>query len=199
VLSNSLTAHFYFFLKEKYMDNRQRNSRPTKSQDPINEFIRANEMLVIDETGAKLGVMSKRAAISLAELKNLDLYQVGTQPDGTAITKIVNFGKLKYEQQKKAKEAKKNQSKTENKEIRLTVNIGQHDLETKARKAKEFLEDGDHVKVSLKFKGREIAYVDLGEQTLRKFSELVSDVAKIDKEPKLNARFLDMYIVPKKN
>ncbi|WP_026389642.1 translation initiation factor IF-3 [[Acholeplasma] multilocale] len=181
------------------MDQRNRNSRPVKNQDPINDFIRAREIFVIDENGDKRGVMSKREAIELAESKNLDLYQVGTQPDGVAIAKIVNFGKFKYEQAKKLKEAKKNSSKTENKEIRLTVNIGQHDLETKARKAREFLEDGDRVKISLKFKGREIAYLDLGHETLKKFYALIEDIAKIEKEPKLNSRFLDMYVVPKKN
>ncbi|MDQ0567899.1 translation initiation factor IF-3 [Mycoplasma yeatsii] len=181
------------------MDNRQRNSRPMKNQEPINEFIRASQILVIDENKEKLGVMSRKEALALASSKNLDLYQVGVQPDGVAIARIVNYGKFKYEQQKKLKEAKKHQAKTENKEIRLTVNIGQHDLETKARKAKEFLVEGNRVKVSLKFKGREIAYVDLGQQTLDRFFDLVSDVAKIEKEAKLNARFLDMYIVPKKN
>ncbi|WP_434341881.1 translation initiation factor IF-3 [Mycoplasma putrefaciens] len=180
------------------MDNRQRNSRPIKNQEPINEYIRANQILVIDENKEKLGVMSKREALDLARTKNLDLYQVGTQPDGVAIARMLNYGKFKYEQQKRLRESKKNQVKTENKEIRLTVNIGQHDLETKARKAKEFLEEGNRVKVSLKFKGREVVYIDLGHQTLNKFFELVSDVAKIEKEAKLNTKFLDMYIVPKK-
>ncbi|WFQ91221.1 translation initiation factor IF-3 [Mycoplasma feriruminatoris] len=181
------------------MENRNRNSRPIKNQDPINEFIRAHQVLVIDEDKQNLGVMSKRQALEIAKSKNLDLYQVGVQPDGTVITRIVNYGKLKYEQQKKSKEAKKHQAKIENKEIRITVNIGKHDLETKARKAKEFLEEGSRVKVSLKFRGREVVYLDLGQQTLNNFLELVSDVGKMEKEAKLNGKFLDMYIVPKKN
>ncbi|WP_031543300.1 translation initiation factor IF-3 [Mesoplasma photuris] len=181
------------------MDQKNRNSRPVKNQDPINQFIRAREILVIDENGEKRGIMSKQEALAIADAAGLDLFQVGQQPDGVAIAKIVNYGKYKYEQQKKMKEAKKNSSKTENKEIRLTVNIGQHDLETKARKAKEFLLDGDKVKISLKFKGREIAYIDLGHETLKKFYAQIEDVAKIEKEAKLNSRFLDMYVVPKKN
>ncbi|CBW53925.1 translation initiation factor IF-3 [Mycoplasma mycoides] len=181
------------------MENRNRNSRPIKNQDPVNELIRAHQVLVIDEDKQNLGVMSKRQALEIARSKNLDLYQVGVQPDGTVITRIVNFGKLKYEQQKKSKEAKKHQTKIENKEIRITVNIGKHDLETKARKAKEFLEEGSRVKVSLKFRGREVVYLDLGQQTLNNFFELVSDVGKMEKEAKLNGKFLDMYIVPKKN
>ncbi|MCK8461810.1 translation initiation factor IF-3 [Mycoplasma capricolum subsp. capricolum] len=181
------------------MENRNRNSRPIKNQDPVNEFIRAHQVLVIDEDKQNLGVMSKRQALEIAKSKNLDLYQVEVQPDGTVITRIVNFGKLKYEQQKKSKEAKKHQTKIENKEIRITVNIGKHDLETKARKAKEFLEEGSRVKVSLKFRGREVVYLDLGQQTLNNFFELVSDVGKMEKEAKLNGKFLDMYIVPKKN
>ncbi|ATZ18904.1 translation initiation factor IF-3 [Williamsoniiplasma somnilux] len=182
------------------MDQNRNSRQPAKKdQDPINGFIKAKEIFVIDQNGDKRGIMSKREAIELAESLQLDLLQVGLQPDGIAIAKIVNFGKYKYEQQKKAKELKKNQSKVENKEIRLTVNIGEHDLDTKAKKAREFLLDGDRVKVSLKFKGREIAYQDLGLATLDKFFKKIEDVAKIEKEAKLNTRFLDMYVVPKKN
>ncbi|PPE05758.1 translation initiation factor IF-3 [Williamsoniiplasma lucivorax] len=184
------------------MDERQKqNPRQPRSnnQDPINGFIRAREIFVIDEQGNKHGILSKRAAIELAESQGLDLVQVGLQPNGVAIAKILDYGKYKYELQKKTKLAKKNQVKTENKEIRLTVNIGEHDLDTKARKAREFLADGDRVKISLKFKGREITYMDLGQATLNRFFTKIEDVAKIEKEAKLNSRFLDMYVVPKKN
>lgn len=180
--------------------DQNKNSRPPlkKDQDPINGFIRAKEIFVIDQNGGKRGIMSKREAIELAESLNLDLLQVGVQPDGLVIAKIVNYGKYKYEQQKKVKELKKNQVKTENKEIRLTVNIGEHDLDFKAKKAREFLLDGDRVKISLKFKGREIAYINNGKLTMDKFFAKIEDIAKIEKEAKLNTRFLDMYVVPKK-
>ncbi|ATZ17506.1 translation initiation factor IF-3 [Williamsoniiplasma luminosum] len=183
------------------MDEKQKNPRQPRNnnQDPINGFIRAREIFVIDEDGNKYGILPKRAAIELAEQKGLDLVQVGLQPNGVAIAKILNYGKYKYELQKKTKIAKKNQVKTENREIRLTVNIGEHDLDTKARKAREFLLDGDRVKISLKFKGREITYQDLGQATLDRFFTKIEDIAKIDKEAKLTSRFLDMYVVPKKN
>lgn len=182
-------------------NNQNKNSRfqRNNNQDLINGYIRARSIFVIDEMGNKRGVLPKHEAIALAEKAGLDLMQVGTQPDGTAIAKIVDYGKYKYEQQKKLKEAKKNQSHTENKEIRLTVNIGEHDLDFKARKAREFLLDGNRVKISLKFRGREITYLDLGKATLERFFAKIEDIAKIEKEPKLNTRFLDMYVVPKKN
>ncbi|ATQ35348.1 translation initiation factor IF-3 [Mesoplasma entomophilum] len=180
------------------MDQRRNNSKPIKNQDPINTFIRAREVLIIGDNGEKLGPLKRNEAIQLAEEKGLDLMQVGQQPDGLAICKILDYGKFKYQQQKKNKEAKKNQVKVENKEIRLTVNIGHHDLVTKAKKAREFLEAGDRVKISLKFKGREIAYMDLGKETLDRFYKEIEDIAKIEKEAKLNSRFLDMYVVPKK-
>lgn len=176
--------------------DQKRNTRVLKNQDPINQFIKSNSIVIIDAEGSKSDVLTKSQALRMAENENLDLVQVGTQPGGITIAKIMDYGKYKYHQQKKLKETKKNSSKTENKEIRLTVNIGQHDLETKARKAREFLEDGDRVKVSLKFKGREIVYLELGEKTLQKFYSLVEDVCKVEKAPKLNSRFLDMYITP---
>ncbi|ATG97234.1 translation initiation factor IF-3 [Mesoplasma lactucae] len=172
--------------------------QPRKQQeDAVDKAIRAREILIITDDGNKIGPISKREALQMAEDAGLNLLQVGQQGP-VAIAKIVDYGKYKYEQQKKAKENKKHQTETQNKEIRLTVKIGEHDLDTKARKAREFIEAGDRVKVSLKFKGREIVYMDLGQQTLDRFYDKVSDVATIEKAPKLNTRFLDMYIVPKK-
>nr|VZK65522.1 Translation initiation factor IF-3 [Mycoplasma feriruminatoris] len=101
------------------MENRNRNSRPIKNQDPINEFIRAHQVLVIDEDKQNLGVMSKRQALEIAKSKNLDLYQVGVQPDGTVITRIVNYGKLKYEQQKNLKKLKNTKQKLKIKKLEL--------------------------------------------------------------------------------
>ncbi|KAF5279609.1 hypothetical protein FQR65_LT15357 [Abscondita terminalis] len=164
----------------------------------INREIRFKQVIIISEDGSKIGPINKFEAIQMAEEKGLDLFQVGVQDGGVAITKIIDYGKYKYEQKRKMKENKKNQVKTENREIRLTVNIGDHDIETKAKKAREFLIDGDRVKISLKFKGREIAYQQFGIETLNKFFAKIEDVAKIEKEAKLNTRFLDMYVVPKK-
>ncbi len=177
--------------------NQNRSQQKRQADDAINHDIRAKEILIITEDGRRIGPISKKAAIEMAESANLDLLQVGQQ-EGIAVAKIVDYGKYKYEQQKKAKEVKKNQVETQNKEIRLTVKIGEHDLDTKARKAREFIENGDRVKVSLKFKGREIVYLNQGQDTLMRFYEKLADIAQIEKEPKLNTRFLDMYIVPKK-
>lgn len=182
-------------------NNQSRNprfGRKLPNQEPINGFIRARQILVIDQFGEKQGVFSKGEAIGMAERVGLDLFQVGSQPDGTAIAKIVDYGRYKYDLQKKQKETRKKQTKTENKEIRLTVNIGEHDLDTKARKARQFLLEGNRVKISLKFRGREITYMDLGKKTIDRFFAKISDISKVEKEPKLNTRFLDMYVVPLK-
>lgn len=164
----------------------------------INREIRAKQVLIINDDGTRQGPINKFEAIDLASAQGLDLVQVGMQDNNVAIAKILDFGKFKYEQKRKLKENKKNQVKTENKEIRLTVQIGDHDMDFKAKKAREFLLDGDRVKISLKYKGREIAYQDFGLETIMKFYAKIEDVAKIEKEPKLNTRFLDMYVVPKK-
>ncbi|ASP28615.1 translation initiation factor IF-3 [Spiroplasma corruscae] len=170
----------------------------SNKSDFVNKDIRARQILIIDQDGQKIGPLNKFEALKMAEDQGLDLLQVGIQDSSTAIAKILDFGKYKYEQKRKQKENKKNQVKVENKEIRLTVGIGEHDLDTKARKAREFLLEGDRVKVSLKFKGREITYQELGKETLKKFFAKVEDIAKVEKEAKLNTRFLDMFIVPKK-
>ncbi|AUB31324.1 translation initiation factor IF-3 [Spiroplasma floricola] len=166
--------------------------------DFVNREIRAKQVLIINDDGTKNGPLNKFEALKLAEEAGLDLFQVGMQDNSTAIAKILDYGKYKYEQKRKQKENKKNQVKVENKEIRLTVGIGEHDMDTKARKAREFLLAGDRVKISLKFKGREITFQEFGKETLDKFFAKIEDVAKIEKEAKLNTRFLDMYVVPKK-
>ncbi|ALD66126.1 MULTISPECIES: translation initiation factor IF-3 [Spiroplasma] len=166
--------------------------------DFVNREIRAKQILIINDDGTKNGPLNKFEALKLAEEAGLDLLQVGMQDSNTAIAKILDYGKFKYEQKRKQKENKKNQVKVENKEIRLTVGIGEHDLDTKARKAREFLLQGDRVKVSLKFKGREITFQEFGKETLDKFFTKIEDIAKVEKEAKLNTRFLDMYVVPKK-
>lgn len=166
-------------------------------QDFVNREIRLRQVIIVGEDGNRQGPMNKFDAIQMAEEMGLDLLQVGVQ-DNIAIAKILDYGKFRYEQKKKQSELKKNQTKTENKEIRLTVGIGDHDMDTKARKAREFLVAGDRVKISLKFKGREIAFQEFGQNTLNKFFTRIEDVAKIEKEAKLTSRFLDMYVVPKK-
>jgi translation initiation factor IF-3 len=130
------------------------------------------------------------------EGKQLVIISAKTNPP---VAKIMDYGKFKYNRKKRLKGEKVKQTIINNREVRLTPLIGIHDLNTKARKAREFILRGDRVKVSLKFKGRELARKDLGFETLKKFFALIEDIAKVDKEPKLNAhRFLDMYVTQDK-
>ncbi len=163
--------------------------------DFINERIRANKLLVIAPDGEKLGVISKQEALKKADEYELDLVLI-TDKGEVSVAKIVDYGKFKYERKKKETEAKKNQKQQELKEIRLRPNIGIHDIETKARNAKKFLEKGHKVKVSLSFRGREMANKDVGFETIKKFIEGLEDIAVIDKRPKLNGRFLDAILSP---
>ncbi len=138
--------------------------------------------------------MTKEEAISKASEEKMDLVLIALD-ENRPITRIMDYGKFKYDKKKKQKLNKEKQTVTINREIRLTPLIGEHDLKTKAKKAKEFILDGNRVKVSVKFRGRERTRTDLGDEILNKFFALVEDVAKITKAPTLqNDRFLDMFI-----
>lgn len=138
--------------------------------------------------------MTKEEAISKASEEKMDLVLIALD-ENRPITRIMDYGKFKYDKKKKQKLNKEKQTITINREIRLTPLIGEHDLKTKAKKAKEFILDGNRVKVSVKFRGRERTRTDLGDEILNKFFALVEDVAKITKVPTLqNDRFLDMFI-----
>lgn len=142
--------------------------------------------------------MSKREAIEKAKSSGYDLVIISDNAQ-KPVAKILDYGKFKYERKKKRKEAKANLVVTENREIRLTPMIGENDLMVKSRKAREFILKGDRVKVSLKFRGREMARKELGYETLDRFFKSVEDVAKIEKEPLLTGgRFLDMYLTKDK-
>ncbi|UZQ30452.1 MAG: translation initiation factor IF-3 [Spiroplasma phoeniceum] len=175
-------------------------NQPTKNNkniEQVNYDIRAREVLIILDDGNKVGPLRINEAVCFAEEKGLDLLLVSSASN-PPIAKLVDYGKYKYEQKKKNKENKKNQHLTENKEMRLRTGIGEHDLEFKAKKVREFLTDGNRVKISLKFRGREVARPEYGKETLDKFFSYIEDLAKIEKEPHLNGLFLDMYVVPKK-
>ncbi|WP_308699422.1 translation initiation factor IF-3 [[Mycoplasma] gypis] len=160
----------------------------------MNEQIPYKKVFVIGADGEKLGVMDRNQAISVAKEEKKDLVLISIA-DNKPIAKILDYGKFKYEKKKKNKLAKEKQSVTVNREVRLTAMIGDHDLQTKARKSREFLLNGDRVKVSLKFRGREATRPEIGEEVLMKFYQAVEDIAKISKEPTLvNDRFLDMYL-----
>lgn len=164
----------------------------------INEDIRADEVRLIDEEGEMRGIVSLDEALAIAEEADLDLVNISPNAD-PPVCKILDYGKYRYEQQKKEKNAKKNQRVTEIKEIRLSASIENHDIEVKAKSAKKFLTDGDKVKVSLRFRGREMGYTQLGFDAMNKFAELVSEVGEIEKEPKMEGRRMNMFLAPKKD
>ncbi len=163
-----------------------------KQELPINEQIRANKVQVIDDAGEKRGIMELNDALELAYDKKLDLVLVAPNAE-PPVCKIMNYGKYKFEQAKKEKEAKKKQKVYEIKEIRITPNIEEHDFEFKVKNARKFLEDGNKVKVTVRFRGRELNYVKLGEDNLNQFIEAVSDIAVPEKKAVLEGK--NMFII----
>ncbi len=179
-------------IKKKYQGR-------TRQQDDIiyNEKIRAKIVLVINAEGVNIGEVPIDDALKMAYDQDLDLVQVSGNQE-KPVTKIVDYGKYRFEKRKRQQEAKKNQKIVENKEVRLTTNIGVSDLEVKIKKAREFIEKGNNVKISLKYRGREMANKESGRETMQRFLESVEDVAVIDKKPVQRGYFLDAYISPKK-
>lgn len=158
-----------------------------KQELPVNRQIRAKEVQLIGENGEKLGIVLLEDALEKAENKNLDLVLVApnTKP---VVCKIMNYGKYKFEQAKKEKEAKKKQKTLEIKEIRVTPNIEEHDFGFKLKNLRKFLTDGNKVKITVRFRGREINNSKAGEVVLNKFIENLEDIATVEKKPKLEGR-----------
>ncbi len=163
----------------------------------INDQIRDREVRVIGADGEQLGVMSIADAMRAAEDAELDLVKIAPNAN-PPVCKIVDYGKFKYEQTRKEKEAKKKQKVVEIKEIRLSPNIDTNDLNTKTLNARKFLEKGNRVKVTLRFRGREMAHMAQSKHILDDFAEALADVAAIDKEPKVEGRSMTMFLVEKK-
>ena len=163
----------------------------------INEQIRDKEVRVIGEDGEQLGVMSIKEAMDLAEEAGVDLIKIAPTAK-PPVCKIADYGKYKYEQMRREKEAKKKQKVIEIKEIRLSPNIDTNDLNTKANAARKFLTKGDKVKVSLRFRGREMAHMNSSKHILDDFAELLADVAVIDKAPKVEGRSMTMFLTEKR-
>ena len=162
----------------------------------INEEIRDKEVRLIDSDGAQLGIMSAKEAQDKAYEKNLDLVKIAPQAN-PPVCKIMDYGKYKFEAGKREKEAKKNQKTAVIKEVRLSPSIDEHDFNTKLNHALKFLKNGDKVKVTVRFRGRELHHASLGEDILNKFAEKVSETGNIDKSPRLEGRFMTMFISPK--
>ena len=163
----------------------------------MNEQIRDKEVRLIGENGEQLGIMSSKEAYMMAKEAELDLIKIAPTAK-PPVCKIADFGKFRYEQTRREKEAKKKQKVTEVKEIRLSPNIDDNDLNTKANQARKFLQHGDKVKASLKFRGREMAHMGNGKDILDQFAELLADVAAIDKPAKLEGRNMIMFLTLKK-
>ena len=150
-------------------------------------------MRLIGEGGEQLGIVSTRNAMEMALEKNLDLVKIAPQA-APPVCRIMDYGKYRFEQAKRDKEARKNQKVTEIKEIRLSVNIDTHDFETKVGHAKRFLTSGDKVKVSIRFRGREMAHANLGNDIMKRFAEACAEFGSVERVPKLEGRSMIMFL-----
>ena len=182
------------FIQAPNSGNNKPNNGP---KDLVNDAIRFPKVLLIGPDGEQLGTMSAREAQMEANARNLDLFCVAPK-SVPPVCKILNYGKYRYEQQKKAKENRKNQVRIEVKEIQLTPQIGVHDMETKARAALRFLADGNKIKVGVRYRGRQMTHLEVGEETLNKFIELLGDNAVIEKPAAMDGRWLVAILAPKK-
>ena len=170
----------------------------SKFDHQLNEEIRDKEVRLIDAEGAQLGIMSAAQANALAEEQGLDLVKIS--PNAVPpVCKLMDYGKYKFEQTKRDKEAKKNQRVVEIKEVRMSPGIDVNDFNVKVRNAQRFLADGNRVKVAVRFRGREMAHTDIGKRLLEKFAEDCAEVATMDKEPKLDGRHMTMFLSCKQN
>lgn len=161
----------------------------------VNRAIRAREVRLIDEEGQQLGVVSLRDALSVAEERGLDLVEVapGARP---SVCRIMDYGKFKYEQSKKEREARKKQRSSGLKEVKMRPNIDQHDFDVKLRNAIRFLEAGDKVKATIMFRGREIVHSDIGRKVLARLASEVSELGQMEREPRVEGRNMTMILAP---
>ena len=176
--------------------NQWRCVRIATANYQINEEIRDKEVRVIGADGAQLGIMSSAAALEIAEGKDLDLVKIapGSNPP---VCKIMDYGKYRFEQTKRDKEAKKNQRIVEIKEVRMSPGIDVNDFNVKVRNAQRFLSDGNRVKVAVRFRGREMAHTDIGKDLLDRFAEQCAETANLDKPAKLEGRMMSIFLSPK--
>ena len=162
----------------------------------INEDIRDKEIRLIDADGSMIGITATKDALHMAATKNLDLVKIAPQAT-PPVCRIMDYGKHMFELAKKEKEAKKNQKIISIKEVRISPSIEEHDFTFKVKNAYKFLQDGDKVKVSVKFRGREMNYTSLGEQVLGKFADSVQEVGIVEKRPRLEGKSMHMILNPK--
>ena len=170
----------------------------SKQEIQINDEIRDKEVRVIGSDGSQLGIMTSSKALAMAESANLDLVKIAPQAT-PPVCKIMDYGKDRFEQSKREKEAKKNQKVVDIKEIRLSLNIDTHDFNTKLNHTEKFIKNGDKVKVSIRFRGREMGHPEIGTEIMRKFSDACQEFAVVEKPAKLEGRNMLMFLAPKHN
>lgn len=162
----------------------------------INENIRVREVRLIDENGGQLGIVATPEALEKAKEAGLDLIEVAPNAN-PPVCKILDYGKYKFDQEKRLKEAKKNQKQVKMKEIRMQPKIEEHDLNFKTKHIQEFLEEGNKVKVTIRFRGRELAHTELGRDVLDKIGEKLEIPFSVDKKPAMEGRYMSMILSPK--
>ncbi len=162
----------------------------------INDEIRAKEVRVVGADGEQLGIMGIREALQLATEASLDLVNVAPAAK-PPVCRLMDYGKFRYETQKKEKEARKNQKIVEIKEVRLSATIEDHDFQTKLRNVIKFLSDGDKVKLTIRFRGRQIAHTEIGQRVMERLAVQVEDISTVERRPKLEGRSMIMILTPK--
>ena len=162
----------------------------------INEEIRDREVRVVDQNGEQLGVMSSRDALALAEERQLDLVKIAPQAR-PPVCKLMDYGKYRFEQSKKEREFRKNQKVITVKEVRLSATIEDHDIDVKFKNAVKFLKEGNKVKVTIRFRGRQITHSEIGRQIMTEFAERIKEYGTVDKAPAIEGRNMSMFISPR--
>lgn len=162
----------------------------------VNERIRAKEVRLIGKDGDQIGVVSRERALEIAEEAGLDLVLVSPQAQ-PPVARVLDYGKYRYEQQKREREARKNQKVVNTKEIRLSPTIDDHDFNTKLRQGRNFIERGDKVRVSIRFRGRAITHRDIGQEVLERFAEETKDIADVETKAKMEGRSMFLMLAPK--
>ena len=162
----------------------------------INEEIRDREVRVVDQNGEQLGVMSSREALALAEERQLDLVKIAPQAR-PPVCKLMDYGKYRFEQSKKEREFRKNQKVITVKEVRLSATIEDHDIDVKFKNAVKFLKEGNKVKVTIRFRGRQITHSEIGRQVMHEFADRIKEYGTVDKAPQIEGRNMSMFISPR--
>jgi len=175
-----------------------RRCRCIKEQVRVNEMIRAREVRLVSETGEQLGVFSPREALRIAEERGLDLVEVAPNAR-PPVCKIMDYGRYKYEQAKREREARKKQKVVTIKEVKMRPNIEEHDFAVRRRQAESFLRDGDKVKATIMFRGREVVHADLGKEVLDRLLDAVKDICVVERPAKLEGKNMIMILAPKAN